>query len=662
MKKILSTIFCLSFVVLLYSCVVAAPQSDLVWDEKPATLADIAKNTNNSFIDVEGNYNPLYYDYAFDLWNNGLFLGSEGSFNLNEPLTRAEGIVVTIRILGKEAEAKESTADITFTDVPDWAKPYVAYAVGNGISNGYSSTLFGSSDHMTAAQFITLTLRAMGFKDGDDFMWDTSYDKALEIGLIQRASHTQYVHSNLFMRDDVALIAHNAIFEVPIKTGGKLSDTIRMPGKPSGATPSAVRVIKLEKNSPARIESSSNNVFLYGRSFSDEVAWVQSKDLIWQCIDKKGEIIFKLDEGDFPSYDFSKGVAVVRRAGGTSELINKNGEVVSSPQIGDYDRINMFLPDLGMTRVSKTVNTLQYTGDLYGLIDNNGNWEIPLHEEDWQLHKNGFDPEYIGEGYLQSYDFLYNVFTSSLTTVSTLPSRTWGTVSHFENGYGVARYFVFSASQVIDSYGVCSISSEGTLKTIFNDYPGNKALIGQYREELFYFSDKGNNGTRQGFFDINGNLVIDLYDYDAAIGGGYTEDTPLRKDISGPIVAFKVPPPGQVGVKDPAPCFSEGYCTLYLTNKQGGRFVTIIDKNRKMVFEPISSIDLSISNVRCGLFIESGKFGTRIKNTSNEIIAEFTANTIVSLYKNDVACVGVYNDSGSMIEFYYIDKLGKRLF
>ena len=219
----------------------AAPPANLTWDGEAATLADIAKNTGYDMVGTNGNYKPLYYYYASELWNNGLFLGSNGSFDLDNPLTRAEGVVMTIRLLGKETEAKAATGPITFTDVPDWAKPYITYAAQNGIANGYNTTTFGSNDPMTAAQFITLVLRAMGYKDNEDFTWDKSYDKAVEVGLIGQPCHTQYSRSNLFLRDNAAVIAYNAVFKAQTKSGSLLKDTIKMPGKPTSSVPTATR-------------------------------------------------------------------------------------------------------------------------------------------------------------------------------------------------------------------------------------------------------------------------------------------------------------------------------------------------------------------------------------------------------------------------------------
>lgn len=133
-KRLLSGILALLLLSTLAVPAYAAPPDDLTWDGRPATLAEITKNCGyadyygKDKVNENGDYVPLFYDCAKELWNKGLFLGSNGSFNLDSPLTRAEGVVMTLRILGKAAEAEATTTPMTFTDVPDWAGPYVAYA------------------------------------------------------------------------------------------------------------------------------------------------------------------------------------------------------------------------------------------------------------------------------------------------------------------------------------------------------------------------------------------------------------------------------------------------------------------------------------------------------------------------------------------------------
>ena len=168
------------------------------------------------------------------LWKDGLFLGSGASFDLDQPLTRAAGVTMVVRLLGKDAEAKGGAFTTPFTDVPDWAAGYVGYAYTNGLTQGTSAATFGSTAPMTAAQYLTLTLRALGYDDkAGDFTWDKAENKALSLGLVQSGDL-----SGDFLRGQAALISYNALAQNLKGTDKTLKSTITVPGKPSGAMPS----------------------------------------------------------------------------------------------------------------------------------------------------------------------------------------------------------------------------------------------------------------------------------------------------------------------------------------------------------------------------------------------------------------------------------------
>ncbi|NCB63888.1 MAG: hypothetical protein EOM52_09825, partial [Clostridia bacterium] len=170
------------------------------------------------------------------LWRDGLFLGSGTSFDLDQPPTRAAGATMIVRLLGKDAEAKGGTYATPFTDVPDWAAGYVGYAYTSGLTQGTSATTFGSTAPMTAAQYLTLTLRALGYDDkAGDFSWDKATDKALFLGLVRSGDL-----SGDFLRGQAALISYNALSQNLKGTDKPLKSTITVPGKPVGAVPSYV--------------------------------------------------------------------------------------------------------------------------------------------------------------------------------------------------------------------------------------------------------------------------------------------------------------------------------------------------------------------------------------------------------------------------------------
>lgn len=59
-----------------------------------------------------------------------------------EAVTRAEALVTIIQTIGRESDALAETAENPFTDVPEWADRYAAYAYKNGIIAGVGNNLF----------------------------------------------------------------------------------------------------------------------------------------------------------------------------------------------------------------------------------------------------------------------------------------------------------------------------------------------------------------------------------------------------------------------------------------------------------------------------------------------------------------------------------------
>lgn len=119
----------------------------------------------------------------------GLFKGTgtdaagKPVFDLNRAPTRAEAVMMLVRQLGKEAEALAGSWEIPFTDVADWAKPYVGHAYANGLTTGVSETSFGGNQAVTAAQFLTFVLRALGYESGKDFSWDSAWTLTDTLGM-----------------------------------------------------------------------------------------------------------------------------------------------------------------------------------------------------------------------------------------------------------------------------------------------------------------------------------------------------------------------------------------------------------------------------------------------------------------------------------------------
>ena len=144
---------------------------------------------------------------AEELYKLGLFLGSgtlpDGSpnFELERTPFRGEAVVMLVRLLGAEAEAQAGHFSHPFTDAAGWADACIGYAYVNGITNGVSSTQYGTYSNVDLPQFLTFVLRALGYSDVD---WRNPYPTADAAGLY-------YPTGEGFYRADVALICLDAL-------------------------------------------------------------------------------------------------------------------------------------------------------------------------------------------------------------------------------------------------------------------------------------------------------------------------------------------------------------------------------------------------------------------------------------------------------------------
>ncbi len=151
---------------------------------------------------------------AADILNAlGLFIGTgtdaEGKpiYDLDRAPNRMEAVTMLVRLLGKEEEANAGAWEIPFTDVKDWAKPYVGYAYANGLTKGYSEKTFGGTDAVTAAQYLTFILRALGYSSDSDFRWDAAWELTNELGI----TAGEYDAAASFDRGDVVMTSCSAL-------------------------------------------------------------------------------------------------------------------------------------------------------------------------------------------------------------------------------------------------------------------------------------------------------------------------------------------------------------------------------------------------------------------------------------------------------------------
>ena len=182
------------------------------------------------------------------LYELGLFKGTgtnpDGTpiYDLGKTPTRNQAIIMLVRLLGKEDEAKAGTWDIPFTDVSDAMRPYIGYAYTNGLTNGYTATTYNGGAPIKANQYITFVLRALGYESGKDFEVSSAWTLSDELGI----TAGQYQKGGAFTRGNVAEISWGTLSATVRGTDQVLAEKLRA----DGAIPKEARVLYQQDTAP----------------------------------------------------------------------------------------------------------------------------------------------------------------------------------------------------------------------------------------------------------------------------------------------------------------------------------------------------------------------------------------------------------------------------
>lgn len=151
---------------------------------------------------------------ADTLYELGLFSGTgtgpDGRpvYELERAPTRHEAVTMLVRLLGKAEEALAGSWNTPFADVADWAKPYVGYAYANGLTSGTGASTFSGEQTVTASQYLTFVLRALGYDSSTDFKWDAAWELSDRIGLTDGRYGPG---TETFLRGDVVIVSEAAL-------------------------------------------------------------------------------------------------------------------------------------------------------------------------------------------------------------------------------------------------------------------------------------------------------------------------------------------------------------------------------------------------------------------------------------------------------------------
>ena len=156
--------------------------------------------------------------YADALYKLKLFLGADPNssvpvYNLEQPLTRIQALILVIRLMGLEADAQAFMGDRPFSDVPEWAAKYAAFGYDKGITVGVNDThtLFAPDDQVTFQQFTAFLLRVLGYNEKNgDFAYAEALAKAIQLKLFT-GSESRLLGEGKFLRGDAVIAMSNAL-------------------------------------------------------------------------------------------------------------------------------------------------------------------------------------------------------------------------------------------------------------------------------------------------------------------------------------------------------------------------------------------------------------------------------------------------------------------
>lgn len=312
-----------------------------------------------SFTDVDSKDNVEAIEVAKAV---GIMVGdNKGNFNPDNKVNRVEMAVVMANMLDLKVSDFKGVKT-PFTDVPDWAAPYVAACYADGIVAGTSATTYGSYDAVAAVQAGLMMMKALGYfqRTGDfEGNWTVATMKqASKIGLYADIDTSS---SAALTRNEVAQLALNALESDMVETeGGGLN--IDMPGISITQDPAKYTVVAATKDVDYNASKDGDKQLceqLFGKdlkknSKSDDFGREGST---WTY--KKDEVVFAAAEADvtytasvkyediYSDLGLDEATKATVKIDGEFVKVTAEGEDESKTQVIEIDDVNTKLAGAG---------------------------------------------------------------------------------------------------------------------------------------------------------------------------------------------------------------------------------------------------------------------------------------------------------------------------
>ncbi len=148
------------------------------------------------------------------LINYNVIKGDGNGYMENQVLQRQNAAIILTRMMGVEDAAKiTDPTGLPFVDLQDKMSSettkIIAYTYNKTWFRGMSNAYFGWGENITAQQFATIMLRALGY----DPVYDTAFETAVELGLFEGTSGL--TKTSPIIRNDVYIAMYNTLNKVP---------------------------------------------------------------------------------------------------------------------------------------------------------------------------------------------------------------------------------------------------------------------------------------------------------------------------------------------------------------------------------------------------------------------------------------------------------------
>ena len=135
---------------------------------------------------------------------------NEGNFDPDGSVTRNQMAVIMAHLLKLDYDYYRGTNP--FTDVPEWAAPYVAACAAEGVVAGIGNGQYGGDQKVTAAQASLMIMKALGyFQNAEDFGTDWQVATIRQASYINLFNNINATAESALTRGQVAQLVLNGL-------------------------------------------------------------------------------------------------------------------------------------------------------------------------------------------------------------------------------------------------------------------------------------------------------------------------------------------------------------------------------------------------------------------------------------------------------------------